>query len=210
MKSRLALLLAFSTLLTAHRIGAAPYDTPECRRAFLVGMSSGSGLIVGDAGLEGFWPTETRAAELYISVAKLYARDIGVDPKKFETGEWKILVAQSLRTKKEESPSVAFLAGAYARWGTPTGFRLSGSGKAYEIAKGISDLNEFTVQLVHQTGYPGGTTITVSDGEETPCAEFFALMRQVEEEVKREPNKSSQNNAGKVSLQDAASGARRV
>jgi hypothetical protein len=157
-----------------------------------MGMIAGDGRLVGDAGLEGFWESEGRVEDLYLVVAKLYAKDLGIDTNRMASGEWKGQVADSLRTQKGEPVSAAFVSGAYARWGTPTGFRLSGSGKAYEIAMRISAMNEYNVQLVHHAGYPGGTTITVSDGGEASSTEFFNLMRQVAADVQKGQNQSSE------------------
>jgi hypothetical protein len=207
MKPHVAVLFVLSVSCVAHRIDAASWDSPECRKAFLTGMMSGDGRLVGDAGLEGFWASEGRVEELYLVVAKLYAKDIGIDPKRIASGAWKGQVAESLRTQKGDSVSAAYVSGAYARWGTPTGFRLTGSGKAYEIARRISAMNEFTVQLVHRAGYPGGTTITVSDGGEASSKEFFSLMHQIEMDVQKGQNQLPEPASPAVTPAAGAAGA---
>ncbi|MEO5958152.1 MAG: hypothetical protein ABIR80_03475 [Opitutaceae bacterium] len=181
------LLAIFVTCLVLGRLRAEERanDSVAAHRDFLLGMNFDSGLVVGPGGSEGFWPTEAAVADLYERIAKLYARDIGVDPKMIATGQWKPVVAASLRTEKEVDPMV-FLAGAYARWGTPTGFRVSGSTKGYAIARLVSDLNRFNVQLVHVAGYPGGTTVTVSDGGESESREFFDLMKEIKIRITKE------------------------
>jgi hypothetical protein len=173
--------------------GARAEGTAAARRDFLLGMA-GTGLVVGAGGLEGFWPTEQAAAILYESVAKRYARDIGVEASKLASGEWKSAVAASLRPSKEED-SMAYLAGAFARWGTSNGFSVAGSQKGYEVARRVSDLNRFDVQLVHQAGYPGRTVITVSDGGESQSAELFKILRGIAAEIGKEPNQSLQPTA---------------
>jgi hypothetical protein len=168
-------------------------------------MGSARGALSGGSGFEGLWPTEQHAAEIFFAVAKLYAQDIGIPSQKLTTDEWKAAVAKSLEAKAREraaesgadiEEAVAFVAGAYVRWGTPTGFRSSGDQTGYAIARRISSLNEFSVQLLHQPGYPGATTVTVSDGGETPKEEFFRLMHQVEQAVRKEPIQPPQRNAG--------------
>lgn len=169
-----------------------PWNTLENRRNFLVGMYVGSPFLVpDDSGFETFWPTETRAANVYRTVAKLYAADIGVKPEKLATEEWRGSVAESLRPFQGNTGAgdlkqeLAWLAGVYARHGTPTGFRFSGRDRGYEIGKMMSRLGMFEVQLVTVSGYPGGSTLTIVGNEENPVAGFFTLMSWIEAGVQK-------------------------
>lgn len=194
MKTWLMLSLFFAGTLQAHWLDGASWDNPDSRCAFLLGMGSARGALRGEAGMHGFWPSEKHAAETFMLVARLYAVDIGVRPERLATDEWKTEVAMALdervaasAIRPEAIDAVAYLAGAYVRWGTSTGYRLSGT--AYHIAERISSLNEFEVSLIHRPGYPGGTTIMVSDGGED-SDDFIKLMNAVAAAVRKEPRQS--------------------
>jgi hypothetical protein len=88
-------------------------------------MNVASGPIQGRGGLAGFRPTETEVAALYGSVVRLYARDLGFRPESLATDAGAARVAESLRADGGDD-SMAFLAGAFARYGTDTGFSIPG------------------------------------------------------------------------------------
>src|SRR5215216_1177439 len=123
-----------------------PWNTLAYRRSFLVGMTEHDPFLVppDETGFEAFSQNEPNAAKLYHDVARLYAVDLGVDPGALATNRWKKAVAESLQPflgnvgAGDLKQELAYLAGVYARWGTPTGFRFTGTKRGYEIA-GIID-----------------------------------------------------------------------
>jgi hypothetical protein len=180
-----------------------PWNTMECRRNFLLGMTEHSSFLVPDeTGFETFAPNEAAAAKIYRDVARVYAGDIGVDPSLLATSNgWKKSVAESLQQLKGSTGSgsvpklgLAYLAGVYARRGTPTGFQFSGTNRGYEIAGMITTRGGPTgvaVQLFMQPGFPGGSTITILDGGEVPSADFFTLMKWIAAGVQKPADRVS-------------------
>jgi hypothetical protein len=168
------------------------WSTPRAHAAFLLGMGAGKATL-----REG-------AADIFLAVAKLYAREIGVSPQKLTTKEWQADVAKALEAEERKDSLefsaglntvvdaariTAFLAGAHIRWGTPTGFRSSGRMSGYPIAERITALGGYRVQLTSNPGYPGNTIITVSDdGGDEPSEDFVQLMHRVETEVRQSSN----------------------
>lgn len=194
MKRLLFLLLFLPSLLRAdYYLSDVPYNNEACRRAFLLGMGNAQGSLLGKGGFYGFWDHEEEAWKVFIAVAKLYAVDIGVSPERLATDAWEADVAVALARKGSlgslreiGGPEVpAYVAGAYARWGTPTGLRLNSS-QAYQIAEYISFLNDFNLQLNHTAGYPGGYTITITEaGAKISPKEFFATMQKIKADVQK-------------------------
>jgi hypothetical protein len=167
-----------------------PWNTPHLRRSFLLGMTEASHLLARDeTGFETFWPSETRAESVYYSVAKLYARDLGLDPAGVAPVVWRAAVAKSLRASvnqgapKDLKGCIAYLAGLYARRGSPDGFQFSGVGFGVAELLGRHGDEEFVLRA--QPGYPGGTTITIV-GKNGQRARFFTLMEWVEAGVQKE------------------------
>jgi hypothetical protein len=198
-KARIALFLAFVAF--ASHLGAAYWlhdftlNTPDRRRAFLLGMT----YELDKALLEKFWPNEEKSAAQFDAVARLYAGDLGITVDGRPGNNWKFTVTRSLDsgvlnsklfTEDNLEARVAFLAGAYARWGTETGFKITGHGKALAIVHHIAALNDFDVQLTLHAGYPGNSIVTVTGTKETPAPEFFTLMRQIAASIEVAPNGS--------------------
>lgn len=193
MKALFFIALFLPSLLRAdYYLSDVPYNNAECRRAFLLGMGSAQGALLGKDQFYGFWPHEEEAWKVFMAVAKLYAADIGVEPELRATDAWQAHVAVALARslppqispRLSRAESVAYMAGAYARWGTPAGLRLNSS-EAYEIAQHISFLNDFNLELKHRSGVPGGYTLTITDGGGVSAAEFFKLMQKVKADVQK-------------------------
>jgi len=200
MRSRIALLIMFlamgSRLAGAYWLDGIAVNTPDLRRAFLLGMSE----ELDYSGAEKFWPTEKFQSDLYDAVAKEYAADVGIVVANDKGKDWRSEVARSLDDQERNrkvfgtrniEARVAFLSGAYARFGTPTGFKLTGYAKAFEIGLYICNLADYDIQIAQQSGYPGGTSITVLGADGTPTAQFFNLMRRLEASARMVPNQST-------------------
>jgi hypothetical protein len=191
------LLTSVASASPEYWLSSVTINSPDLRRAFLAGMS----YDLDNAGGEMFWPSEAKKAEVYDAVAKQYAKDIGASLDAKDSDRWRAPVAHQLHdyyaiekllNGKDIGLSAAFLAGAYVRWGTPTGYKVTGYSLGYRIAENISRLGDFDVQLVHHVGYPGGMTITITGSDETPTSAFFALMGKIVGSISSSPNQSSE------------------
>ena len=162
------------------------WNAPELRRAFLIGMMERSPFLTRDeTGYEQFWPSETEASRIYDTVARAYARDLGSVADQATESEWMAAVARSLEPDFGRAPDahgqkelVAYLAGVFARWGTETGFRFSG-GRGHTIAGLLMQIGGINYRLSYSYGWPGGSEIVITGGDEATTAEIVAFLRSV-------------------------------
>jgi hypothetical protein len=172
-----------------------PWNTRECRKYFLLGMTDQSPFLVrGKTNIETFWPSETQAEAIYGTVAKLYARDLGVKDPNRDAAASKRVVLQSLQPLLNQGrlleatdgkQLIAYLAGLHARHGTSDGFQFSGTGLAFAVGQTIARHGVDDVKVEASPGFPGGSTITLS-GRNGARAELLTLLEWVEVGVQKE------------------------
>lgn len=207
MKAVLVFLLFTAALGDARAF--EPKSLPECRLAFLLGMSTGS----RGTAWEVFWggAREDECRALFERLGRAYAGDLGASPEELRTEQWRARVMAALRAQRDPAKPLgglaagwlgeglgqpgprrvdllsAFAAGAYARHAAPGGFKLGDSPKGMELVLVIRALSALAIDFSIRPGLPGNMTITLSGGGDRELEDFFAELKIVRDVLAARP-----------------------
>ncbi len=199
MSLRFLRFLAVLACLTTTLCAFEPRSLKDCRLAFLLGMAD---IMKTQDGWE-VLPEDGRA-ELYRDVARAYAVDLGAAPEELKDDRWRAKVLKSIKDSRALSNTesmatigelfgvdsfkngrldlpLAYLAGAYASHGTPSGFRMVDKRQGLYVVLLIHTVSRLQIESVHRPGYPGNFVITLSGGGKGEFEDFFTEMRNVRE-----------------------------
>jgi hypothetical protein len=137
---------------------------------------------------------------MFDTVARLHAEDIGATVDELSSEKWRAKVQASIEACRTRAPidrqmslgsvfgdaalrdpdvPAAYLAGAYARYGTPTGFRLINQQKGLYLALLIRwGFSELAIDVAVRPGIPGNVTLTLF-GETEALAGFRKEMEMI-------------------------------
>jgi hypothetical protein len=173
-----------------------PKVIKDCRLAFLLGLSWGNNTAVFGS------PEHDRQFE---AVARAYARDLGASAAELRGVGWRMRVLSALDAANDPKKRIAgrmndtlgeafgpdvwqridvvsaYVAGAHARHGTDTGFKMINQAKGTYLVLAIQRLASVRINLAISPGMPGSLTITLAGGAKNELADFFAEMKTIRE-----------------------------
>jgi hypothetical protein len=199
MKSKLILLIGLVLGLVQVLAAFEPKSMKDCRLAFLLGLGWGNSTIV-------FGSVEHDRT--FEDVARAYAKDIGASDTELNSAVWRTIVRSALSACYDPRKRIAmqmndclsegfgpdvwqqrvdvvsaYAAGAYARHGTDTGFRMTNQAKGTYLVLVVQRLAEVSIHLAINPGLPGNLTVTLSGGGKDELANFFAEMKIIREVI---------------------------
>ncbi len=199
------LLLLTALLFTGDLAAFEARSMRDCRLAFLLGMSTGR---KENTGWEMFWGSEHGARETYEKVARAYATELGASAEELRTDAWRTRVIAALDRIRGTTPRLsestledafgdlglkdgmldlpsAYLAGAYARFGTPQGFQLIEQRKGLYFVVLIRAVSRLQIDVQVRPGIPGNISLTLSGGGKNELEDFFAELKSIRETIER-------------------------
>ena len=199
MKSKLILVLGLVLTLAQDLAAFDPKSMKDCRRAFLLGLGWGNGgnAVFGSMAID----------REFEGVARAYAKDIGASDAELRSDAWRSKVLVILGgcddPKRRVAMSMcdalgvafgpdvwlridvvsAYAAGAYAHYGTATGFKMTNQGKGSYLVLVMQRLGSLGIKLEINPGIPGNLIITLSEGGKDELTDFFAEMKTIREVI---------------------------
>ncbi|MDP3069233.1 MAG: hypothetical protein Q8N18_03045 [Opitutaceae bacterium] len=201
MRSKLILMLSLVIGLASDLSAFDPKSMKDCRLAFLLGLGWGDG---GNA----VFGSKEHDRE-FERVARACAKDRGASDAELRGDAWREKVISALHAANDPEKRIAasmndslkeafgadvwrridvvsaYVAGAYARHGTDSGFRMINQAKGTYLVLVIQLFASVRINLAINPGMPGNLIITLSGGGKDELADFFAEMRTIREVIER-------------------------
>lgn len=197
------MLFVGALLLFQNGFGHESRPLKDYRLAYLMGMTAFTG---HPPNLDVFPSKSDPSSALFERIARLYAEDMGLSAKVLERdAEWRAAVASRIADcygggashvtmedlfggTAHHDPNVgfAYLAGAHARFGQPTGFKLINFRKGLYLMRLVRE-NFFSLGIeatVPAGGpIPGNITITLRNGGEQSIEGFLKSVEAMRKKV---------------------------